>query len=1163
MKYSDLIKVNENFQYSVNLQFDINDISKINEYIPTKDGCEILKFYFISVLNGKNRATTLIGPYGKGKSHLLLVFMILLSNYDKENKEYVDTFINKVEKIDKELSEMILKVRKNRIKLLPIIINSNYDDINQAFLLGLSDALERENLSDILLNTYFDIALNVIKMWETEYKEVLSDLKKCLIKNNFTLKELKQGLKVYSRKHYEVFKEVYRCISRGQEFKPLINTDIVKTYKDINYELSKMEYTGLFIAFDEFSKFLESSSGNSIMRDLKILQDFAELATRTSKTEQIHLSCITHKAMNEYLKNFDDSNANSFKTVEGRFKSVYFNKSIEQNYEIISYALKKEKNFNSFYEDFYSKNEEIYNEIRNLNIFKNVDNIEKNLFKGCFPLNPITTYSLIELSEKIAQNERTLFTFLTDDDINGLKNFIYNDSKGLFTIDKIYDYFNSLFKKEADESIKSIWIKCENALKKNITENSKKIIKAISIIYMINNLDEFSATDSIIRLGTGLTDSEFNISIDELFDKSILRRKKITEELDFATIYNRKLTKDIKELAENKYLEINEKNVLNEIVGNWYSIPRRYNENYKITRFFTNIFMTEEELMGLTNFNLLFESNYCDGFVINLIKNSKNIIEIKEHFNKINDDRIVLKISKLTFSKMFSNLLREYEAIKYLRQQNFESPDLDDELQMMKEEVVDAIKDAVKEYISEDNIKYCLYLNSEDKKVKHLSSILSKICEIVYDKTPIINNELINKRDLSAPIKKARAIVIDCVLNNDLSAITSTTSAEATIYKSIVKKSENESIKNVLELMKEFIRKSDNKKNNFGDLYKVIENKPYSIRKGIIPILLSMALRDYSDNIIIYYMNREIDLNSDLLVKLNDNPDKYYIFTEKGTLEKINYIENLMSIYNIDNKDNSLRINLHNLVDKMKKWVLELPRLIKEANLYNNILNIKEEYLTIKSELLRPDINNNELLFNVIPELFNNDFNNTLKEIESMKHQFDNYLDSYYIEIVDLTKQILNDSYKGSLVTLLKELYESISKNINKRIIDVKTKKFIEYISNIQTHDDNKVVDKIAKILTNFYIEDWQPTEKTNYINELKKIIESLNKRVEDNLEGQKIVIINGDKTIEKNLSQDNEISALGSTMKNNIEEILEEYGGSLSEQEKISVLLDIMKKYM
>ena len=61
----------------------------------------------------------------------------------------------------------------------------------------------------------------------------------------------------------------------------------------------------------------------------------------------------------------------------------------------------------------------------------------------------------------------------------------------------------------------------------------------------------------------------------------------------------------------------------------------------------------------------------------------------------------------------------------------------------------------------------------------------------------------------------------------------------------------------------------------------------------------------------------------------------------------------------------------------------------------------------------------------------------------------------------------------------------------------------------------------------------------------------------------QTITLINGDKKIEKTISSDIEITALGTTMKNNIEEIIEEYGNSLNEEEKINILLDIIKKIM
>ena len=111
MKYSDIIGVNENFQYSVNLQFDINNIDKIKEYIPTKDGCKLLKKYIESIVNGKNRATTLVGPYGKGKSHLLLVLITLLNDYEENDIKYIDEFIVKIRNIDEELYDTLKNIK--------------------------------------------------------------------------------------------------------------------------------------------------------------------------------------------------------------------------------------------------------------------------------------------------------------------------------------------------------------------------------------------------------------------------------------------------------------------------------------------------------------------------------------------------------------------------------------------------------------------------------------------------------------------------------------------------------------------------------------------------------------------------------------------------------------------------------------------------------------------------------------------------------------------------------------------------------------------------------------------------------------------------------------------------------------------------------------------
>ena len=1163
MKYKDYISVNENFQYSVNLQFDINNIEKIKEYIPTKDGCELLNQYFASVLNSKNRATTLVGPYGKGKSHLLLVLITLLNNYNEEDKKAIDSFLNKIKKVDQATYDLIMQIRSNHIKMMPIIINSNYGDLNQAFLLALSEALEREKLSSIVVNTYFDIALKVILKWEDEYKDVIGEIKKCLTEYNCSFKDLKQGLKKYSEEYYNIFKNVYSCILHGQEFNPLVNSDIVKIYKDMAHEIEEYGYSGMFIVFDEFSKFLEYVENSHMMKDLKLLQDFAELANRTSEKEQIHLSCITHKTINQYAKNLSEDKLNAFKTVEGRFKELYFNRSIEQNYEIVSYALNKKEGYNECFDNFYNKNIKTYDEIKKLSIFKNVDNIENNLFKGCYPLNPLTVYCLVQLSEKIAQNERTLFTFLTDDDQNGLKFFIDNNDNGLFNVNKIYDYFKPLFKKETNELIRNIWLKAENALNKCTENDEKSIIKALAIIYMINETETLIPDDNNVRLAANITLSKYDDTINKLIEKSIIKRRKITNELDFTNIYNRELSKEIKKLSENQFYNINIKDILNEIETKKYSLPRRYNEEYKITRFFDNIHMTENELLSIKNLNILFDNNYCDGIIIDLIRDSRNVQDIIDHFNNLSNDRVVLRIPKTIFPKSIVSLLREYKSIEYLINSK-DNDESNNELLLIKKETIDVLEEQISLYFASDNIQEYIYMGKKTKNVNNISSYLSDICFDIYSKTPIVNNEMINKRDLSAPIKKARDIVIDTVLNNDLSLIKSKTSAEATIYKAIVDKKNNLSIKNIINIINEFVEKSENQKISFSKLYYKLESKPYSVRKGIIPILLSIALYNYSDIIIIYFMNKEIDLDSSNLIKINENPEKYFILTEKGTTDKIKYLSNLMYIYNIPNLDNQ-RINLRKLVDGMRRWILSLPRILREYSNEYNYLDISSEFIIIKNELLRPDINNNEFIYQRLNEIFDTtDYEKITDQINTMKQNFDNFITTYCNFVISKTKELFNKNYKGSLNSLLKDWLVDNKLDSSNRIYDIKTRELIEYVKDLTTHDERDIIEKISKIVTGFYIEDWQPNEMINFSSELEQIINNIaNTDSTSTNYSNKITLISGNEKIEKVLSSDEELSALGNTMKNNLEEIINEYGDSLTEQEKISVLIDIMKKYM
>ena len=87
-RLSDIVKLNSSFKNAINLYLNLYKQDKIENYIPTKSSLAILKRYIDSVQQNKNQSTILVGSYGKGKSHLLLILLTIVSmeRTDKNEK---------------------------------------------------------------------------------------------------------------------------------------------------------------------------------------------------------------------------------------------------------------------------------------------------------------------------------------------------------------------------------------------------------------------------------------------------------------------------------------------------------------------------------------------------------------------------------------------------------------------------------------------------------------------------------------------------------------------------------------------------------------------------------------------------------------------------------------------------------------------------------------------------------------------------------------------------------------------------------------------------------------------------------------------------------------------------------------------------------------------
>lgn len=141
--------------------------------------------------------------------------------------------------------------------------------------------------------------------------------------------------------------------------------------------------------------------------------------------------------------------------------------SSQNNYELISDAISKTPAF-----DNWAKGNQLYADLIEktyaLKAFSSLftpEDYNEIVGKGCFPLTPVAAMLLLNLSEKIAQNERTIFTYIASKDSNGLARHIEKSTNDKFVgVDSVYNYFVPLFKEEVQIGIHHEWLKADYAL---------------------------------------------------------------------------------------------------------------------------------------------------------------------------------------------------------------------------------------------------------------------------------------------------------------------------------------------------------------------------------------------------------------------------------------------------------------------------------------------------------------------------------------------------------------------------------------------------------------------------------------------------------------------------------------------------------------------------
>ncbi|MDD6560149.1 hypothetical protein MOZ60_01955 [Stecheria sp. CLA-KB-P133] len=1141
--YSDYFSINKNFQSSINLELDLDNEAKIEEYIPTSDICAVLKIYFGAFLmKSTDHATTLIGPYGKGKSFLLLVLSYLV--YHQKDKAYSD-LLNKIKGIDIDLYEMIEEANIKGLKLLPVIINSNFNDLQQSFMLGLSEALTRAGINEVIPTTVYTVCLNLMEKWRKD-TFIREKFNVCAKQKKTTFDELAAGLKNYSVDSYQKFKWIYNCITAGLEFNPLVNNDVVKIYSSVNHELiSSRQYSGMFIIFDEFSKFIEGAD-NSLMRELKVIQDFAELAERSNSSEQINLCCVTHKSLDLYYRG--TSKIDSFKTVEGRFKEIRFTSSLEENYEIIAHAINKKRGAKKIRDAQIADLSDFYARVQHSQPFSDqTDDSFQILKKDCFPLNPMTAYALIKLSEQVAQNERTLFTFLSDTDENSLNMFLQKTDTGIMNVDKVYDYFSALLQKEEENAIRNIWYRAEGILSRISNQKQRAIIKALAVILMIGDNDHFASTVENISLAACVDEAETEAIIESLIDEHFLRKNVINNLTTFASSNNKAIEEKVNVILRTKKNSVSAVHALEDIDETKYILPRKYNEENKITRFYRIVYLTEEQFFSLSDFDVIKNEMFCDGLVVDLIRKSENIdSRVKEKLDDIQDYSIVVRYPSHPVNHFFEDELFRYAALKEILTRGGNDQVISAEIELLMQETVEDIRVLLDEYFGEKSHYYSYQWNGKDSFTELLSDQMSRL----YTKKIVFNNELINKNRLSTQYQKPVNNVMQLLLDEKSgeSWNFSETSPEGTVNSTIISKINEGDVPEVINCIKEKIINSEGSRCLISDIVKTFNKPPYGVRRGILQILIAKAISELSDNVILYLGNNEIDLNANNLWKSIYSGEKYYFGFAKGSKDQQEYLKKMLESLRI-NQTGNFRNDTKLLCEGYRRFFIGLPMIVR-ADGKNSYLGISQEINAYKKIFMQFNINPYEAVYDDVLRYFHS-YNNAYEALSDFMNAWQQKLSAYKMSLIDIVRQIFSIENNVSLKMSMDAFVRGAVGNTR----PVLKKENMRIMSSIEqlNYDDEQAIDNLSHACTGSYIEDWNDDRK----DELKNTLLDFRNDLENS---DKISTSESSLDDVLNKADSVEISQMGKLMETTVESTFEEYGDSVSTEEKIAILSKLLK---
>lgn len=1228
---SPVIKASTFFHSSINIAYDFENPEKIQNFIPTSEAIRFIddEIQCTQLTDNPHRSKILIGAYGKGKSSIVLEALSFLYN-NPQTRKAQEIAIEKIEKRNSVSAENIRRYIKSGKRLLPVIINGNSSNLSQSFLYALHSTLRKNDFKNLMPETHFEAAARTIEKWEREFPETF---KKFNEKASIKATRFKEALRNFSPANLKEFEELYPQLTSGSEFNPFTGFDVVDIYEKVVQKLvESKKYNGIIIVYDEFGKYLESNISHASIGDIKLLQDFAERADRSGKN-QIHLVLICHKEIENYIDVLPKQKVDGWKGVSERFQHIRLYNDYSEIYGLIEAAIIKDKEeWNLFRKGHEAEFKALKTEwFSNQNFLFSNDSrgTESTILYGSYPLHPVTTYILPRLSEKIAQNERTLFTFLSGNEKNCLVSLAKNTSPHtqskdknfpLFTPDILFDYFeNQLQNEPYTSNIKKQYLRASTILQKLERDSLEaKLVKTVSLIYALNQFERLrpdTKTLFAVYRDSGYKAESIRQAFQNLVEKAgaiyLNSHNNLVQLKTNSEIHVEKL---IQETIEKRRRTISPIQILNEFNTHRYFYPIEYNIQNSITRYFEFTFISGKDCFTQNNdkhSTLFRNSDKADGFIFAIFNEENNASVQKSRQD-------LLKLSKQFPDKIFilsksaddfSERLRKFDAVVTLQNSlqatGEENPALAEEYELIFRDLYEVIKQIVNSYINPECNQAIYTSGGEEKKLyrkSDLTKLISKKCKEIFSDTPIINNETLNKNELTGTATKSRLKLVHAILDStsgnlglegtgqEVSFMRSALVVPGILEESSRQKyfrlspktgnaSNDEKFKSLFSAIQDFYESSQ-KENSFSVIIDTLVNpeKRIGLRRGVIPIYLAAVLAEMSKNATIKKEGIEVPTNAETLCAIPESPESFTVKIEKWDATRAEYVRSLETLFADFILDGERKNGYAYLVNAILRWYRSLPKYTKQIKRIFDSANkekpVPPNILKFSALLAQNGLGAQETLFEKFPKAFGESdcLSGTFDKLHQAKQFLDYRLDELTAYLIQETEQIFREkaTKQKSLKNLIAEFCKKLDKKAENFIFENGAHKLLK-IYRSASNDDFTTIQNMAVLLTGLDIDDWSDDTVSIFFNRLQELNTTLlrfkntsqnanpaNAKV--SLSGYNVQFLHKNETVSKSF-QKVECSVRAKSLEEEIWRTIEEMGQSVTDAEKRQVLMSLLEK--